>query len=158
MTTTAINKSTIIENIWHNFYDRLKAQVTTTTITGSVTVTIQRYDNSYSDEDFNTKSNLPILIVETPLIDIKPLTFGKSEARGTINIEIYTTQSESADNFSSKILDAIETYKGDYAKVGLKDIQVENTDTDFVERSGIKIHVRRVRFSFVYYYNKTRAF
>lgn len=152
-----ITKSEIIDGIWNTFIDRMIADVTSVTLVNSTVVTIQRYDSNYADKDFDTKSNFPILIVDTPSISVENFTFGASLLGGSISIDIYTTASESADKFLSKILDSVETYKSDLADLGIKDVQVESTDSDMVERGGIKVHTRSARFTFKYYYLKTQA-
>lgn len=149
----SILKSTIVENIWQNFRDRLES-VISVTITNGTIFTIQRYDSSYSDADFSTKSNLPIMVIETPILDINNFTFKKSVVDGTIQVEIYTTSSEAADKFSSSILNNIETYKKELSDVGLKNVIGSLTDTDFVTVGDIRVHVRRLKFNFKFYYIK----
>lgn len=155
---TSVAKSTIVENVWKNFYDRLKAQVKTTIITGSVTVDVQNYVSSFPDQLIDVKSNYPILVVNDPEIPTSPLTVGKTRVDGTIEIEIYTTQAESASKFMSQIFNSIETYKGDLAEVKIKDIEVIDTTQDSVTRGKIKLHNRSVVFGFTYTYAKTEGF
>lgn len=156
--TTSISKASILENIWKNFYDRIKDQVTSTTITGSTTVTVQTYASSFPDKAIDTKSNYPILVVDSPSFSTEAFTMGKTQANGTINVEIYTAQAESADKLASDIFNAVETYKGDLAGVGIHNIEVQSIDQDSVQRQAIKVHLRRFVFSFVYRYDKTKAF
>ena len=153
-----VNKATRISEIWKLFHDRLVSQVTSVEITGNTIVTIQRVDASYNDSDFSTKSNLPIIIVETPTFDDTNLTMNKEKTSGYVVVETYTTQSESADKFSDSILDAIETYKTILSDNGLKNVHGKITDSDFAEHGKIKIHVRRMKFSFDFFYTKTRAY
>jgi len=156
--TTNIDKSTLIENIWRNFFDRVKDQVTSVTITTEpYTVTIQGYHNTFSDELIDTKSNYPFIIVEDPKISTSQFTMTRTEADCNITIEVYTTQSESASKFFSKILDTIETYKDDLADVGISKIDIDMTDSDMFQRGTIKVHNRSVRFNFKYRYDRTKA-
>ena len=71
----AISKSTIIENIWKEFYDRLKAQVISVDITGGDTITVQNYVSSFPDQLLDSKDEYPILVVETPKISTESLKF-----------------------------------------------------------------------------------
>jgi hypothetical protein len=64
----------------------------------------------------------------------------------------------SADKFADAILNTIETYKGTLADNGLKQVHGSITDSDFAQHGQIKIHVRRLRFSFEYFYSKTKAY
>ena len=81
---TSVSKASIIPDIWKNFYDRIKAQVTTTTITGATTVTVQNYISSFPDELLDTKSNYPIIVVNDPKVPTEVLTAGKTKIDGTI--------------------------------------------------------------------------
>jgi hypothetical protein len=153
-----VNKASIIPDIWKNFYDRIKAQVTTTTITGSVVVTVQNYISSFPDNMLDTKSNYPIIVVNDPKVPTGPLTVGKTRIDGTIELEIYTNQAESASKFISLMINAIETYKGDLAGVLIKNIEIVDTNQDSAIRGDIKLHNRSVTFSFTHTYAKTGGF
>jgi len=154
----SVSKSTRAEDIWKLFHDRLVSQVTSVTIAGSTTVTIQRVDSSYNDSDFGSKSNFPIITIETPIFEDTNLTLSKEKTTGKITVEVYTTQAESAEKFSSSILNAVETYKTILSDNGLKNVHGSLTDSDFAEHGKIKVHVRRMDFSFDFFYTKTRAF
>ena len=153
-----VAKSTIVENIWKNFYDRVKSQVTTVSIAGPVTITVQNYVSSFPDQLIDSKSNYPILVVETPGLLVEPSTMKRDKFNATINIEIYTNQAESADKFLSKIIEAIETYKYDLRKVGISMLKLSGTGTDSTTRDKIKLHMRRATFEFKFYYTKTGAY
>jgi len=153
-----IAKSTRLEDIWKLFHDRLVAQVTTVSIAGSQTITIQRVDSSYNDSDFSSKDSFPIIIVETPTLNDSNLTLYKEKSSGHIIVEVYTTQAESAEKFASNILNAVESYKKTLSDNGLKNVHGNLVDSDFAEHGKIKIHVRRMEFSFDFFYNKTRSY
>lgn len=158
MATTIVSKASMIPNIWKNFYDRIKAQVTTITITGSATVTVQNYISSFPDGMLDLKSNYPIIVVNDPRVPTEILTAGKSRVDGTIEVEIYANQAEAASKFMSLIINSIETYKGDLAGVLIKNVEVSDTSQDFATRGKIKLHVRSAVFSFTYTYAKTEGF
>ena len=153
-----ISKSTVIENTWKEFYDRIKDQVTTTTITGSTEVTIQNYVSSFPDQVIDTKSAYPIIVIETPKFSNVPFTIGKDKLDGTISIEIYTTQAEAADKLLSQVIEAIETYKHSLRGVGLTMVKLDSTDSDHVSRDKINIHTRTANFTFGFHYVKTGAY
>ncbi len=155
-----VTKENLISNIWKNFYDRLNSQVVNTskTDTAGNSITLTKISSSFPDKAFETKSNYPILIVDTPTLSSESFTLGKTQVTGTIDCEIYTNQAEIADSFVDAIINAIETGKGTLADSGLHNVQVESTNSDMVERNSIKIHMRRVSFSFIFRYAKTRAY
>jgi hypothetical protein len=155
----AISKDNLIGSIWKEFYDRVNSQVVNTavsTVDGN-SYTLLRLSSSFPDTDFDKKSNYPMCIISPPSMSTSPFTASKTNTEFSIDIEIYANQSETSDKFMGKVINAIETGKDDLILVGLKNIQVSSTDSDMVERGEIKIHVRRVSFSFVYYYDKTSS-
>ena len=156
--TTSINKATVIPDVWQNFYDRIKDQVKTVTITGAKVITVQNYVSSDPDQLLDSKSNYPIAVIKTPSLEYGPVTMTRGKYMGTIDIEIYTNQGESADKFESSIINAIETYVRDLRLIGLTTVELGNTDDDSVSRDGLKIHVRKVTYKLVYKYTKTRSF
>ena len=152
---TSISKSTLVEDIWKNFYDRMKAQVTSVTITGSVTVTVQNYVSEFSDKLLSTQSNYPIIVVSSPVLTTDYYTASKDKLPGTIDISVLASSAEAADKFLSKIIDSVETYRPDLRTVNMTMVKLDDTDPDMVERSGIKIHSRRARYSFEFRYTKS---
>lgn len=159
MATTAITKSTIPTTIWKNFYDRIKDQVTTTTISISPgSQTIQTYASSYSDIDFSSSSNFPLIVIDSPRVPQEQFTIGYTQVNGTIDIEVFATNSQAADKFIGLINNAIETYKTDLAGVGLTMVELDDSDNDFFEKGNLKIHSRRSRFTFNYKFSRTRGF
>ena len=156
--TTSISKSSIIPDVWKNFYDRIKDQVTTTTITGSVIVDVQNYVASFPDQLLDTKSNYPIIVVNDPTTPTDTFTASKTRLDGTIELEVYTNQAESASKLIAQIIDSIETYKGDLAGVGIKEIKNLDTSQDSATRGRIKLHVRSVIIGFTFFYTNTQGF
>lgn len=155
---TSITKATIIPDVWKNFYDRIKADVTTVTITGDVVITVDNHISSFPDKLLDTKSNYPIIVIEDPNTPTENFTSSKTRIDGSIVIGVYTNQSESASKLLAKIIDSIETYKGDLSTVGIKDVKVEGINQDSVTRGEIKLHYRKVTFNFMVFYNKTSGF
>lgn len=154
-----VTKSTISSSIWRNFYDRIKDQVTSVNISISPgTQTVQTYAADYGEVDFSSKSNFPIIVINTPKIPQEQFTFGKTQVNGVIDLEVYATNSQAADKFLDAINEAIETYKKDFADLGLLRLEVDDTDVDFVEHGSIKVHIRSARWIFTYIYDRTRAY
>ena len=133
----------------------MEDQVTSVTLVNNDTYTIQNYVSAYSDKMLSIRSNYPILIVESPSFDTDYYTASKDKFMCTINIEIYTNQNQTADKLFSQIIEAIETYKPTLKSSGIYRTKLMDTDTDMVERGGLKIHMRRATFSFEYNYVKS---
>jgi len=156
--SNTISAATRIPDIWSNFRDRIKDQVTTVTITGSVVVPVKNWISSFPDTILDSKSNYPIIVIEDPKTPTDILTAKKTQIVGSIKVGVYANQSESASKFLSQIINAIETYKGDLAKVGIRKIEVADTSTDFFNRDKIKVHYREVIFDFTLFYTNTVGF
>ncbi len=154
-TPSALSKATIIQKVWENIYDRLVDNVKTVSITGPLTITIQTYTNSFPDKSLDSKTNFPILIVNSPLIGWEKFTFRKKQCNGTFTVDIYTTQSESADKFLDAIIDSIETYRDDLKDVRMTDVVLDGTDRDNSSRGAFNVHVTSCTFSFKYKFVET---
>lgn len=153
-----VAKSTRISDIWNLFRNRLVADVTSVTLADASTSTIQRYSESYSQEVFNSSSNFPMLIIESPTLEDESKTFKKEQSNCEIVVEIYVTSAQAADKFSDAILDSIETYKKTLADNKLQRVHGEIFDVDNEQKGSIMIHVRRIRFKMRYIYTKTVAY
>lgn len=154
-----VNKETLIEDIWRNFYDRIKSDVSSVTIsTEPFNVVVKGYHNTYSDEIIDNKSNYPFIIIEDPKLSTEQFTLTRTRLDGTILVEVYTTQSISASKFLSLIINSIEKYKTDLAIVGIHNVDLESTDSDMYMRGAIKVHYRSATFKFNCKYSRTRAF
>lgn len=153
-----ISKSTLTSTIWKNFYDRIKSVTSVNISISPGSQTIQTYATSYSNVDFSSKSNFPIIVINSPRIPQEQFTFKKTQVNGTIDFEVHATNPEAADKFLDAINEAIETYKYEFAQVGLVMLELDDTDDDFVEHGEIKVHIRTSRFKFNYRFDRTTGF
>ncbi len=155
MATTPLTKSTVIQKIFKNIRDRLVNNVTSVSITGSVTVIIQTYTGAFPEKAAVSKSSYPILVVNSPEINWEDFTLTKKWVNGTFTVDIYTTQAESADKFLDAIIESIETYRDDMAGVKVVFINLDSTDSDQVTRGAFTTHLRSCTFTFRYAFAKT---
>lgn len=153
-----ISKATLVPDIWRLFYDRIKNQVTTTTITGSIVVNVQTYDSNFSDRPFEDRTYYPTIVINTPSVPTDRFTSGYDKVDATIMLEVYTYQSESADRFIAQIQEAIETYRGTFADNGIRQVKFGDLQSDMALRGSIKVHVRRIPVHFKAYYTRTVAY
>ena len=150
----------LASNIWETFYDRIKDQVTSVTLSDSTSRTVQTWTASFPDKEFDNKDAYPIIVIETPTIswaDSPTLTMTKKKALINITIEAYDSKSESAEMFLDAMNYAIETYRKDLKDLGLDFVKQELTDSDEVFRGKIKVHVRRTMWSMEYNFTSTRV-
>jgi len=151
----ALSKTTISSGIWKLFRDRINSQVTTTTLTDGTVVTRQNISAAFPDKTFESKDNYPIFIINQPRFSTEFFTFAKTTVDGTINIELFTTQSLSAESFTDQVITCIESYRPTLAGSQVFDVQVSDIDTNMFTRGAIKVHYRRIRFTFKYIFART---
>jgi len=151
----SISKSTYETDIWKLIYDRVKAQVTSVTLTDSSTQTIQIYTTSFPDKQIDSESDYPVLIVDPLELKWTDFTLTKKQVEGSFTIDIYTTKSESADRFRQVIIDSIETYRPTLKGLGMDFVNLSSTNSDEAMRGGFKVHLRSCIFSFNWRFTKT---
>ena len=152
----SISKASILKDTWETFYDRLSTDVTNITTDASDVFTIQTYTSSFPDKVIDNKSSYPILIVNPVNVEWEPFSLTKKWVNGTIELEIYVTNSEAADMFLDAMIESIETYRDTLSDNKMTFVDLDSTDSDSVMRNGFKLHVRRCVFSFRLIINKTR--
>ena len=150
-----VNRSTKRSDIWNLFDSRIRDTVTSVEIKGGTeTVTVQNYANAYGDERFDSKSNYPIIVINSAKPTATPHTQTKNVDEFTLDVEVFATQLETAENLIDAIEEAILTYKPILATNGLKEVYVDDTDNDMFNRNEIKVHYYVITFKFKYYYDK----
>ena len=143
-----ISKTTVIENIYKNFYDLVVA------ISGFSTIVYP----TYPDIEIDSKSDYPFVIIESPELEWTKFTFGKGVVEGTISISIYTNTPKDSDQKASKVSNKIEISKHDLADVGLKQVNLTSTSSDMAPHGKIKVYLKTLTFSYKFYYDSTRAY
>jgi hypothetical protein len=157
-----INTQTIIRDIWKNFLDTLKNNITSVTINGKAgpdtqTVTVQKISGEFNYAEINHKEDYPIIIVHNPKIPTDQFTFGRDQITGTILLEVYATQQEATSKLQSLMHYYIEQNRNTLRRYGLYDLQVNSTDEDEFARGGLNVHVARVIFSFKHRFARSDA-
>ena len=159
-----ISTPTIIENVFKNFLDLMKANVDSITIDNrgvadAKTITIQTYTSSFTNALLDSQSDYPILVVNSPVPGVGSIkTYGKSTYDGPIDIEIFTTQAPTADKFLSQIMDAVESNLQTLYGQGLRMVELDSTDSDNFQRDGnaFTTHYRRARYNISYTYTRSQ--
>ena len=147
-----------MHKVFENIYDRLKDNVSSVSITGSGTVTIQTWTNSFPDKPSDEKGDYPILIINSPDLSWDVHTLRKKWVNGTFTVDILTTQAEAADKFIDAIIESIETYRDDLKHTGKMDfVNLESTGYDALFRGGFKLHQKSATFSFRYIFTSTQV-
>lgn len=155
-----LSKSTVVQAVYENIYDRIAANVTSVTLSDATTSTIQTYTGAFPDKDIEdagsgAKALFPICVINSPNISWTEFTLTKKQVEGTFTIDIYATKSEASDLFLDAIINSIETYRATLRGYGMTFVNLESTDYDFVMRGKIKIHKKSCTFEFKYVFTKT---
>lgn len=151
----ALSKTTITSGIWKLFKDRINSQVTTATLSDGTVITRQLISAAFPDKVFDEKDNYPIFIINQPEFTTDFFTYGKTIVDGTIDIDLFTTQSLAAESFTDQVIATIEAYRPTLAASQVYDVQVEDIDTDMYTRGSIKVHSRTIKFRFKYVFART---
>lgn len=138
-----VNKSTILENIYKNFYDDL------------ATLTSFNVYPAFPYVDINSGSNYPIMILESPDISWENFTIKKKKVSGTIDFEIYTTDAKTCDQYASDAINHIETQAKSLRTDGLRNVQLDGTSKAVEQRGELNIHSKIITFSFEVVFDKS---
>lgn len=150
-----LTKSTVVQAVFENLYDRLSSNLSPITLTDGTTSTIQTFTGAFPDKDIDNTDKYPICVINSPNISWEELTFTKKQVMGTFTVDIYTFKSESADKFLDALIYSLETYRNTLRTYGMTNINLESTDSEHVTRGKNKIHMRSATFKFSYVFNKT---
>ena len=150
-----LTKSTVVQAVFENIYDRMNSNVTSVTLSDNSTPTIQTYTGAFPDKDIDDLAKYPICVINSPNFSWEEFTFTKKEAQGTFSIDIYTTKAEAADKFIDAIIESIETYRTTLGTYGMVFVNLQTTDYDMVMREALKVHMRSCTFSFKFKFTKT---
>lgn len=142
-TPTTVEKLTKEPNVWKNFSDLMKDQVKTvvTSLADVGTATIQIYTNSYTDNEFDSKSDYPVIVINEPELPSKRLANGITQYDGSIEIDVFACQKETASRFKALIDYTIETNKHKLADAGLQMIDFGTPLGDTFMNGGLKVHM-----------------
>ena len=150
-----ISKSTIVANIWENFYDRVNATVTDPNVSNRS----KWIYSTFPLEDIENRSiDYPLIVINPIGITWEKFSLTKNYAVGSIDIELYTTSAVTSDTYTDYILNGIETSKAILRAVGLEFIYMTGRTTDVVFRGKNTIHVNTLTFTFRYVFTKTRVY
>jgi|LSQX01.3.fsa_nt_gb serine protease inhibitor ecotin len=147
-----ITQDSLTTSSWRNFYDTLKNNVTSVTVTGIGAVTIQSYVASYTDKMLDSKTSYPILIVNSPEFSFNPLTFRSKETEARIEVEILCNQAVTADLFKDRIQKVIRDNESTLRGYGMDEVELDDTASAFYTRGNINVHSRKLvwRFKFAF--------
>lgn len=142
-----ISKSTVVQNIYKEFYDIL------VTVTEFATIIYP----AWPEKEITSKSSYPLVILNSPDVSWDPFTFTKKWLNGTISVEIYTTDAKTCDQYADKAIDKIETQRAILRTAGLSFVDMEPSSKDSIARGKIRVHIKTITFSFKYSFTKTQT-
>ena len=144
-----IAKATIIENIHQTFYTLLNG------ITGFTGKIYPAYPDLSLDAE-STKSSYPIFILNSPDVDSwENFTLSKLKVSGTISVDVFTTSAKTADEYTSDVIDKIETSVANLRNDGLVFIKLSSMGKDQFQRGKLMIHNKNLGFSFEFRFDRS---
>lgn len=142
-----ISQESLYSDIYKIFYAILSKNVT---VTGKDRV----WYSAFPDIDIDSKEDYPFFIINSPSITDESFTMTKEILPTSLEIEVYTTSANTRDEYSSNILYQIKANKHYLRKLGIRKLKLQTDDSDMIMRDKIKLHTKRLVFSFEYVLNK----
>ena len=138
-----VNKATVIENVYSEFYSLLKD--------------VSGFDiyASFPNKDITSKSSYPIMILESPDISWENITFSGGLVEGHIELTIYTSDAKTADQYASAANNKIEISESVLYTAGLENPRVDSTDKEVTQRGKLNIHMKSLIWRFEFNFNRT---
>jgi len=145
-----VNKATIKENIFKEFYDLLVTNSSFSSITFA----------SYPDKRPTTADDVsyyPICVLEHPkTVSEERLTQTKMRMNLSISFEIMTSSPKTTDEYTSDAMGCIENGSRVLTRAGIKLIKVDDDESEIIEKGTFKIHRQVLKWQFEYIYTRTR--
>lgn len=139
----AVSKSTVVENIFKEFYDLL--------------IAISNFDiyPAFPNKKIENKSTYPVMILDSPDISWANLTFSQGLVKGTIDLEIYTASAPTCDQYASDATNKIESSESVLYAAGLEEVRLDSTTKTIYQRGDINVHVKTLTWRFEYNFSRT---
>lgn len=153
--TEVVTKQTILHSIYTNFYDIVSAIEAGP---GAGNIFAEKIFPSMPDVDLAMINSYPIIILESPEVDLTIFSMGKNLTTGTITFNVFTTSAKTRDQIVDKIVYAIETNKGVFAQNNIRQIEIDKINMDQVARGKIKVNYCSVPIKFKFWSDKTFAY
>ncbi len=146
--TVTVSKETILKNVFKNFYDLIIG------ISGFSIIVWP----TFPDNVLDAKGDYPIIVINSPELSWEPFTFTKNVVEGTIAIDVFTNTPSETDTKADSINNKIETSKRTLSDLGLRQVNLDSTNTDMASQGKIKVHLKTITFNFKFYFTNTRGY
>jgi len=104
--------------------------------------------SSFPDIKIEEKESYPIIVIYSPDLDQSEPTYDLTENSVSIDIEIYATSTASLDDLTDRVITKIESNRSTLEGAGLRVPVLKSMSTATYRRSGMKVHMRRMTYSF----------
>lgn len=149
-----ITKDNIYDQVWSNFKELLKANLTNLTLSDGTIITVPRVTNSFPQNRIDDEDTYPTVVIENPNLPSDVLTSNKSQVRGSINISVYAAQSQTATKYLSQIRSIIESNKKVLSGYKIRNIDFGTNTYNQAVRGGFSVHVCSLTLEFLITYEK----
>ena len=130
------NSFTEVTNL---FYDRIKAQITSVTLTDGSIVTVKTVSFAFPDKDIMDKTDFPIVVIDNSDASDETLVYGKREITNRLIIECVATSTETLSRLLSAIYDTIRTNGKTFFDSGVTNIEFIDKDSESDLMGGLKV-------------------
>lgn len=144
-----VSKNTLVQDVFSVFFS-IAQEITSITLSDGSIRTIQRYTSEFPDTTILERKDYPILEVSKVSISYSELTLTKKRVEGSIGITIFDTKAESVEKFADAIHTKIREKSATLRSENLYQIRLENTEEDTFIHGEIKVHSKRLNYSFVF--------
>ena len=104
---------------------------------------------SFPDTLVEDKTAYPIIVINHVDLTQEEKTYNVMEYVAEVNIDIFTTNSELLDTLTDKVIKEIQSNRDTLEGAGLYRGLVTSSTTSMVVRSGMKVHMRSLKFEFL---------
>lgn len=153
-----VSKDALVTEVWEEFFDLIEDNITSVTITGNKTISIEKVAPGYNDILLDNKNNYPMIIVQAPTFYTEQYSLTKTRATAILEVTVLTTQKEACDRFTQAILNLIELNKLTFKQMGVNNLDVQSMDYSYTEHNKTKLHVERIRFTYDCIYSRTQVY
>lgn len=149
-----VSKSTVKTDIFKEFYDIINLNVADT----HSPVRPKWIYSAFPDRDISTRSNYPVLVINSPILTETALTFKKGTYNFVISVDFYHTSSKVTDEKSDEIREAIETNKPSLAALGLSLVKLEDCPVQSIYHGSLKLHFATLTFTGKFHFKSNPGF
>lgn len=149
-----ITKEFTSTDIYETFYDLINANAMSVTY-NTKTYTLQTLTSAYNEKMIMDKNSYPIVVINDARITSVKVTNTITDMPIMLDIDIFATSSKEARLFKDKIINIIETNRTSLLNDGIRNLEIDETDSDNNVRGNFNSHFFTITLSFTHIQQRT---